>query len=116
MVERFLAILIEHYAGEFPLWLAPEQVTVIPISDKHLSYADEVKKKLTSKGFRVNVDDRAEKMGLKIRESEKQKVPFMMIVGDQEVEKQLVSVRKRKAGNLGQLKLDEVLDALGKEL
>ena len=111
-VERFLAILVEHYAGEFPLWLAPEQVRIIPIADKHVSYAEEVKKELVAKGYRVNVDDRVEKMGLKIRESEKQKVPYMMIVGDHEVEKQMVSVRKRKEGDLGQLLIDDVLDLL----
>ncbi|WP_430541063.1 threonine--tRNA ligase [Sporosarcina thermotolerans] len=111
-VERFLAILVEHYAGEFPLWLAPEQVRIIPIADKHVAYAEEVKKALAANGYRVKVDDRAEKMGLKIRESEKQKVPYMMIVGDQEVEKQMVSVRKRKEGDLGQLLIDEVLNLL----
>lgn len=115
-VERFLAILVEHYAGDFPLWLSPEQVRIIPISEKHLSYANEVRNDLVAKGYRVNVDDRTEKMGLKIRESEKQKVPYMMIIGDQEVELQTIAIRKRKEGDLGQLKLEEVLELLSKEL
>ncbi|MFD1204317.1 MULTISPECIES: threonine--tRNA ligase [Sporosarcina] len=111
-VERFLAILVEHYAGEFPLWLAPEQVRIIPIADRHVPYAEVVKKELVAKGYRVTIDDRAEKIGLKIRESEKQKVPYMMIVGDQEVENQKVSVRKRKEGDIGQLQLNDAVEML----
>ncbi|MFC5603327.1 threonine--tRNA ligase [Sporosarcina koreensis] len=115
-VERFLAILVEHYAGEFPLWLAPEQVRIIPIADKHVSYAEQVRIELAAKGYRVKVDDRAEKMGLKIRESEKLKVPYMMVVGDQEVEQQMISIRKRKGSDLGQLKLVDALEVLNGEL
>ncbi|MCG3088898.1 threonine--tRNA ligase [Sporosarcina cyprini] len=114
-VERFLAILVEHYGGDFPVWLAPEQVRIVPISDQHVEYANEVRQRLAKEGIRVKVDDRAEKMGLKIRESEKQKVPYMLIVGDQEVDKQLVSVRRRKEGDLGQMPMDELLEKVQSE-
>ena len=114
-VERFLAILLEHYAGDFPVWLAPEQVRIVPIADQHVDYANDLRHRLAKEGIRVKVDDRAEKMGLKIRESEKQKVPYMLVVGDQEVEKQLVSVRKRKEGDLGQMPMDKLLEKVQSE-
>ncbi|TDQ40815.1 threonine--tRNA ligase [Aureibacillus halotolerans] len=112
-VERFLAILIEHYAGAFPLWLAPVQVKVLPIADKHVSYAQKVKRMLQEKGCRVEVDERAEKMGLKIREAEQEKVPFMMIVGDDEVSNRNVSLRQRGKKNLGSMTIEEVLGEIG---
>ncbi|MFD1739744.1 threonine--tRNA ligase [Bacillus salitolerans] len=100
-IERFMAILIEHYAGEFPLWLSPVQVKILPISDAHLQYAHQVKSQLEQMGYRSEIDDRVEKIGLKIREAEMQKIPFMMVVGDKEMENNQVALRKRKDGNLG---------------
>jgi threonyl-tRNA synthetase len=99
--ERFIAILIEHYAGAFPLWLAPIQATVIPIADRHLEYARAVRTDLAAAGLRVDLDDRQEKIGYKIREAQLQKIPYMLVVGDKEVEAQNVSVRHRQAGDLG---------------
>jgi threonyl-tRNA synthetase len=93
--ERFIAILLEHYAGAFPLWLAPVQAIVIPISDRHLVYAGEVQGALTAARLRVDLDDRQEKIGYKIREAELQKIPYMLVVGDRELEEKTISVRKR---------------------
>ncbi|HTP89350.1 MAG TPA: threonine--tRNA ligase [Bryobacteraceae bacterium] len=100
-VERFFGILIEHYAGAFPVWLAPVQATVLPITDRQLEYANEVCKKLRDAGFRAAVDDRKEKVNLKIREAQLQKVPFMLVVGDREMQTGAVSVRNRKHGDQG---------------
>ncbi|WP_037592636.1 threonine--tRNA ligase, partial [Sporosarcina sp. D27] len=111
-IERFLAILIEHYEGAFPLWLAPEQIRILPIADVHLDYAYELKRELTEKGYRVEVDDRSEKFGYKVREAAKAKIPFAWVVGDKEVENQAVSVRKRKEGDLGQLSVEAALELL----
>jgi threonyl-tRNA synthetase len=99
--ERFIAILIEHYAGAFPLWLAPLQAMVLPIADRHLGYAGTVRDQLSAAGLRVQVDERQEKIGYKIREAQLQKVPYMLVVGDREVSEGLVSVRGRAAGDLG---------------
>src|SRR5438874_6458132 len=82
--ERFIALLIEHYAGAFPLWLAPVQATILPISDRHLPYAAAVRDQLTAAGLRVQLDERQEKIGYKIREAQLQKVPYMLVVGDRE--------------------------------
>ena len=111
-IERFLAILIEHYEGAFPLWLAPEQIRILPIADAHLDYAFEVKRILTEKGYRAEVDDRSEKFGYKVREAAKAKIPFAWVIGDKEVENQAVSVRKRKEGDLGQLSFESALELL----
>jgi threonyl-tRNA synthetase len=94
-------VLIEHYAGAFPLWLAPTQAVVIPVTEKHHAYAFEVAEALRAQGVRVHVDDRSEKLGYKIREGQVQKVPYMLVVGDKEVEARTVSVRHRQAGDLG---------------
>src|SRR3954471_8342971 len=102
--ERFIGILIEHYAGEFPLWLAPVQGIVLPVADRHLEYAREVQSALS--GFRVEVDDRTESIGRKIREAELRKVPYMLVVGDREAEGRTVSLRRHKEGDLGSLSLD----------
>ena len=99
--ERFIGILIEHYAGEFPLWLAPVQARVLPIADRHLDYAREVAEQLRAEGMRVEVDDRTESVGKKIREGELQKVPYMLVVGDQEAADGTVAVRKHREGDLG---------------
>lgn len=109
-IERFMAILIEHFAGDFPFWLSPLQAKLLPISDSHLSYANEVKSQLESAGFRVEIDGRVEKMGLKIREAEIQKIPYMIIIGDNEMKNETVSLRKRKEGNLGEINIIEVIN------
>ena len=106
-IERFMGILIEHYAGKFPVWLAPVQATILPISDKFNDYGYEIKKELEKEGIRVSIDDRAEKVGYKIREARLKRIPYMLIVGEKEVEGRLVSVNKRDEGDIGQFKLDE---------
>jgi threonyl-tRNA synthetase len=112
-LERFIAILIEHYAGAFPLWLAPVQVMVLPIADRHTDYAVEVGKTLDAAGIRAEVDDRQEKVNYKIREAQLQKIPYMLVVGDKEVAEKAVAVRSRAKGDLGARPLDQfVTDAL----
>ena len=108
-IERFIGILIEHFAGAFPTWLAPVQVEVIPISDKHLDYANKVLDTLKAAGIRADIDTRAEKMGYKIREAQLQKIPYMLVVGGKEEENEAVSVRSRFKGDEGQMKLDDFL-------
>ena len=109
--ERTLALLIEKYAGAFPLWLAPVQIKLLPIADRHLDYAYEVKKLLEENGLRVELDDRNEKIGYKIREARLQKVPYMLIIGDNEVENRTLSVRERgENGDLGSMGIDEFLN------
>jgi len=107
-IERFLGILIEHYAGAFPTWLAPVQVIILPISEKFNAYAGDIKEELEKQGFRVQMDLRSEKIGYKIREAQLAKIPFMFVVGEKEVENQTVSVRLRGKGDMGSLKLEEV--------
>ncbi|MCU9612905.1 threonine--tRNA ligase [Caldibacillus lycopersici] len=115
-IERFMAILLEHFAGDFPLWLAPVQAKVMPISDSHVAYANEVKQQLSDAGIRVEVDDRAEKIGLKIREAELQKIPYMLIIGDKEMANKSLAVRKRKEGTRDEWKVAEIVDNLKGEL
>jgi len=107
--ERTLALLIEKYAGAFPMWLAPTQVKILPIADRHQDYAWEVKKALEAKGMRVEMDDRSEKVGYKIREAQLEKVPYMIILGDKDIENNTISVRARKAGDLGAMALEEFI-------
>jgi threonyl-tRNA synthetase len=108
--ERFIGMLIEHYAGEFPVWLAPIQAIVLPVSDRHVDYAREIKAELSD--FRVEIDERTESIGRKIREAELRKIPFMFIVGDREAEQRTVSVRRHREGDQGALALDEVAETL----
>lgn len=108
--ERTLALLIEKYAGAFPLWLAPVQVKLLPIADRHLDYLYEVKKQLEDKGFRCEVDDRSEKIGYKIREAQLEKVPYMVVVGDKDIENNTISIRKRKEGDLGAMTVEQFLE------
>ena len=115
-IERFIGILIEHFAGAFPTWLSPEQVRVLPISDKYLDYAQQINAKLNDEGVRSSVDSRAEKIGYKIRDARLQKVPYMLIVGAKEEEEKLVSVRSRFAGDEGQTTLDAFLDNIKEEI
>ncbi len=115
-IERFFGILIEHYAGAFPTWLAPVQITVLPITDKQAEYAARVRKQLQAAGFRVEVDARKEKIGMKIREAEKGKVPYMLVVGNRESQANQVSVRKRGEGDLGAMTIQEVIDLIGNDM
>lgn len=115
-IERFLGILIEHFAGKFPVWIAPVQAIVLPISDKFNDYAYEIKKEMEQKGLRVEVDDRAEKIGYKIREARLQRIPYMLVVGEKEVENRLVSVNKRDKGDIGQYSLDDFMNMILEEV
>jgi len=111
-LERFFGVLIEHYAGAFPLWLAPVQVAVLPIAERHHEYAARVEKALFDQKFRVFLDDRKEKIGAKIRDAQLQKVPYMIILGDKEVENNTVSVRHRTRGDVGARSIQEFVDEL----
>ena len=113
--ERFIGILIEHYAGEFPLWLAPVQARVLPLADRHTDYAREVAEALGDAGLRAELDDRTESVGRKIREAELRKVPYMLVVGDREAEQRAVAVRRHKEGDQGTLPLAEAIERLGAE-
>lgn len=115
-IERFIGILIEHFAGAFPLWLAPTQVKILPIADRHHEKAFEIQKELDAAGIRVAVDDRSEKIGYKIREAQLQKVPYMVLVGDKDIEAGTISVRHRKDGDLGAMQLQEFLDKAKAEI
>ena len=115
-VERFIGILIENYAGAFPTWLAPVQAKILPISDKHLEYAKKVSKELEEKGIRTEIDERAEKIGYKIREAQLQKVPYMLIVGDKEEQEGKIGVRDRKQGDIGSMSLDEFENKVQEEV
>lgn len=115
-IERMMSILIENFAGAFPTWLAPVQVKILNISDAHLEYAKMVKSKLEDLGVRVELDDRNEKIGKKIREAQLEKVPYSLIVGDNETANQTVSVRKRSVGDQGAISLDEFTNNILKEI
>jgi len=115
-IERFIGILIEHFAGAFPTWLAPVQAIVLPIAERHLEYADSVKKTLEDNGIRVEVDSRNEKIGYKIREAEMQKIPYMLVVGDNEAGNGTVSVRKQKEGDQGSRTLEEFMSDIKQEI
>ena len=114
--ERTLAWLIEKYAGKFPTWLCPEQVRVLPISDKYVEYADKVAAELKKNGIDVTVDSRSEKIGYKIREARLDKLPYMLVVGQQEEADETVSVRSRFAGDEGVKPLDEFIEQICKEI
>jgi threonyl-tRNA synthetase len=106
-IERFFGVLIEHYAGAFPLWLAPVQVAVLPITDRINEYADTVASELRDAGFRVEANLRSDKIGAKIRDAQMQKIPYMLVLGDKELEDQQVAVRERKQGDIGAMSLAE---------
>jgi threonyl-tRNA synthetase len=114
--ERFIAILIEHYAGAFPLWLAPVQAIVLPISDRHMAYAASVRDQLSAAGLRAELDERQEKIGYKIREAQLQKIPYMLVVGDREAAEGTASVRSRAGGDLGARMVSEFIAASGAEI
>ena len=115
-IERFIGIIIEHFAGKFPLWISPEQVRVLTINDKHADYAEGIVKLMSVKGIRVELDDRNEKIGYKIREAQLEKVPFMIIIGDKEVESETLSVRSRDKGDLGSAKVEGFIEELLKNV
>lgn len=115
-IERFIGILIEHFAGAFPAWLAPVQVKVLPISDKFIEYGESVRKQLDEAGIRVELDTRSEKIGYKIREAQMQRIPYMLIVGQKEQEEGLVAVRSRNTGDEGQKSLTDFIRKLQEEI
>ncbi len=114
-IERFIGILIEHYAGAFPLWLAPVQVRLLTVGERHIEYASGLEQELSRAGIRVESDFRSEKVGYKIREAQVQQVPYMIIVGDKEVESRALSVRHRRQGDLGAMSLDEFIERVQQE-
>ncbi|MDE6224611.1 MAG: threonine--tRNA ligase, partial [Muribaculaceae bacterium] len=115
-MERFVAVLLEHTAGRFPLWLAPEQAVILPISEKFNDYAFQVKKELEQHDIRVEVDDRNEKIGKKIRDNELKRVPYMLIVGEKEAENGEISVRKQGEGDQGSMKIITFAEKLDEEV
>ncbi|HTY12803.1 MAG TPA: threonine--tRNA ligase, partial [Candidatus Omnitrophota bacterium] len=115
-MERFLGALIENYGGAFPLWISPVQAIILPIADRHQAYAEKLKQRLLDAEIRVEVDPRREKINLKIREAQMQKIPYMLIVGDKEEAAGRVAVRSRSGGDLGVSEVDELLDKLRKEI
>jgi threonyl-tRNA synthetase len=115
-LERFIGILIEQHAGFFPLWLSPVQVVVINIAARHEEYAEQVRQKLEKQGYRVKIDLRNEKIGFKIREHSMQRVPYLLIVGDKELENQTIAVRSQKGEDLGSLSIDDLANRLSKEI
>lgn len=111
-IERFIGILIEHFAGKFPLWLSPVQVKILPISDKYIDYAEEIQRELEKEGMRCEMDKRAEKIGYKIRTAQMERVPYMLIVGEREMQDKKISVRGRGKGDLGSMSLHQLLEIL----
>ncbi|HQX64010.1 MAG TPA: His/Gly/Thr/Pro-type tRNA ligase C-terminal domain-containing protein, partial [Thermomicrobiales bacterium] len=111
--ERFLGVMIEHFAGAFPVWLAPVQAIIIPIADRHQTYAESVAQRLRMRGFRVEVDLGSDRMQNKIRVAQQQKIPFMLVVGDKEAEADAVAVRLRSGENLGATPVEQFINLLG---
>ncbi len=114
-IERFLGILIEHFAGKFPLWLSPVQIKILPISDKYINYAKEIESILKKEGLRCEVDEKTEKIGYKIRTAQLEKIPYMLIIGEKELKTNLVSARKRDDGDLGNMSIEQFLEILFKD-
>ena len=106
-IERFIGVITEHFAGAFPTWLNPVQVKLLPIADRHMDYMNKIKDALDAKGIRVEIDERNEKIGYKIREAQLEKVPYMLVAGDKDIENGVVSVRSRKDGDLGAMTLED---------
>jgi threonyl-tRNA synthetase len=115
-IERFIGVITEHFAGAFPTWLAPVQVKVLPLTDRTLAVSQDIAAQLDKAGVRVEVDDRNEKLGYKIREAQLQKVPYMLVIGDRDVEKGVVSVRSRSKGDLGAMTLDDFQAMIREEI
>ena len=115
-IERFVGTLIEHYAGEFPLWLSPVQVKILPVGTDHNDYATQCAEKIRENGIRVETDLRREKLGYRIREAELEKIPYMIVVGDREMENKNVNVRSKATGLEGTKKLDDLINDLVDEI
>jgi len=115
-LERFMATLIEHFAGAFPVWLASVQLEIIPVSDDQVDFALKIKEELKEAGIRVEINDSQEKLGYKIRQSQVQQVPYMIIIGDKEIKDNTISVRDRREGDIGSFKLDEFKERILKEI
>lgn len=115
-IERFIAILTEHYAGAFPLWLNPVQIKILSINERNIEWCNEIEKKLTAEGFRVESDHRSEKLGFKLREAQLQKAPYMIVIGDNEVGERKAAVRSRKDGDLGSMTPDEFIERCKEEI
>lgn len=115
-LERFIGVLIEHYAGAFPLWLSPVQAVIIPIADRHIEYAEQIQNKLVNQGYRVEVDSRSERMNLKIRNAQLQKIPYMLIVGDKELEQETASVRLRSGTDMGAMPLSDLISHMDQDV
>jgi len=111
-LERFIGLLIEHYAGAFPVWLSPVQAAIVPIADRHLGYADAVERRLRDAGIRADVDSSSDRMNAKIRHAQLQKIPYMLVIGDREVEADAVSVRLRTEEDLGAMPVDDVVSLI----
>jgi threonyl-tRNA synthetase len=115
-MERFMGVLIEHYGGAFPVWLSPTQAVIIPITDGHVDFAYQAMEKIKGRGIRVNVDDRSDRMNAKIRDAQKEKVPYMLVIGDKEVEANQVALRLRSGENLGPMDVDAFIDRALREI
>ena len=115
-IERFIGILIEHFAGKFPTWLAPLQVKILPISDKFIGYSNEVKEKLEANGIRVEIDLRGEKIGYKIREARNERVPYIIVIGEKEENNKNISLRSRENGDEGTVNLSSFIDRVSDEV
>jgi len=115
-MERFTSILIEHFAGDFPLWLAPEQARIIPISENHNEFAHKLANRLKKEKIRAEIDTKSEQIGSKIRDAETSKIPYMLIVGDKEIENDTVSVRRHKEGDIGTFKISDLISRLTQEI
>jgi threonyl-tRNA synthetase len=114
--ERFLGVVIEHFAGAFPTWLAPVQVVLIPIADRHLPYSEQVARKLKGVGLRVKVDDRGERMNAKIRDAQNEKTPYMLVIGDREVEQGTAALRLRSGDNPGAMTIDQIINRIKRDI
>jgi threonyl-tRNA synthetase len=115
-IERFVGVLIEHYGGAFPLWLAPEQIWIIPVASRHKKYAKEIKESLQVSGFRCQLRDEKETVSKKIREGEVQKIPYMLVVGDKEEKSGSVRVRERQKGDIGEMKIEKFVEKVKIEI
>jgi len=115
-MERFMGVLIEHYAGAFPVWLSPLQVVIIPVADRHLGYAQTQRKKLEPGSIRTEIDNRSERVEAKIRDAEMQKIPYILVVGDKEVKNETISVRQRGKKELKKMKIEDFLGKIKSEI
>ena len=115
-IERFIGIITEHFAGAFPMWLAPVQVKFLPVADRHLDYVNKIKEQFENAGIRCEVDDRSEKVGFKIRNAQLEKVPYMILAGDKDIENGTISIRSRKNGDEGACTVEEFIKRAKEEV